>query len=158
MTKKRELICHYCKEYFDRDSLIQINKSKRACSKCNETLVRESREYKELIEYLCTGLNLKAPTGYMLKTIAQKKELGYSYKDMQWTVYYMACIRKMKLTDSCINLVPSFYQNMCEYKKLIDNARKLKVDFMQSRKIVEHTDTKKPKRINTRLIDISEIN
>lgn len=157
MAKRKELKCHYCNEYFDRDTLIQVTKSKRACTKCNETMVRETREYKELIDYLCKGLNLKAPTGRMLKAIAQKKEMGYSYKDMEWTVYYMACIRKMTLTDTCINLVPSFFIEMCEYKKLLDNAKKIKVEFMKSTKTVRHNDTKKPNLKHTRLIDIESI-
>ena len=157
MSKRKQLICHYCKELFDRETLIQVTKTKRACSKCNDTIVREKNEYKELIDYLCKGLNIKAPSGFMLKSIEKVKALGYSYKDIQWTVYYMACIRKMFLKDGCVNLVPSFYQEMCEYRRIYINAMNNKVEECKETIVVKHTETRAPKIENTRLINIEEI-
>lgn len=157
MAKKRELICHYCKNYFDRETMIQVTKSKRACVKCNENMVRDKKEYKELVEYLCIGLNLKAPTGFMLKSIKKIKELGYSYKDIQWTIYYMASVRRMRLTDGCVNLVPNYFTNMIEYRKILDNARNSKIEKVHESIVVKYTHIRKAKINNTRLIDIEKI-
>ena len=158
MSKDRKVICNKCKEKFYKDELIQINKSKRFCSKCNEAAQKDINDYKSLIDYICTGFNIKAPTGQQLKSIKQFKELGYSYWEIQYTLYYIYCILKKKPDGTSIGLVPFYYEKAKEHYNLVQNAKRTAQKIVtEETEIERRVNNFKPNLKNTRLINIEEL-
>lgn len=158
MNKEKKIICHNCKEKFYKSELIQVSKSKRMCSECNEKVQKEANDYKKLIEYVCNGFNIKAPTGQQLKNIKEFKELGYSYSEIQYTIYYIYGVLKRKPEGTSLGLVPFYYEKAKEHYKLVENARRTAKKISTEEITIERkTDVYKPKIKNTRLINIEEL-
>lgn len=157
LDRGRKVICHYCKEQFYKDELIQINSSKRACSKCNETIVKDGQDYKNLVDYICTGFNIKAPTGQQLKDIKKFKDMGYSYIEMQMTLYYIYVVLKKQPSGTSIGLIPFYKEQAMEHFRLIENAKRSAVNISHEEVVIERKSTHKPNLKNTRIIDISTI-
>lgn len=119
----RKVMCKYCRKKFSKEELIQVNKSTRCCEACYKTQRQESENFKELIDYICKGFNQKAPTGQQLKDIKKFKELGYTYKEIQWTIYYIACIKGVNINDGRLGLVPFYYEKAMEHFRIVERNR-----------------------------------
>ena len=157
-NRGRKVICHICKEKFYKDELIQVSSSKRVCKKCNETVQAEINQRQELIDFICSGFGLPAPTGQQLKSIKEFKELGYSYFEIHYTLYYIYCILKRKPEGTSLGLVPFYYEKAKEHYQLVENAKKTaKKVVMEEVTIERKSDVFKPNVKNTRLINIEEI-
>lgn len=154
----KKIICHSCKEKFYKDELIQVTKSKRLCKECNEKVQREAEEYKALIDYICTGFRIKAPTGQQLKSIKEFKELGYSYSEIQYTIYYIYSVLRRKPEGTSLGLVPFYYERAKEHYMLVQNAKRTARKISTEEVTVERkVDIFKPNVKNTRLINIEEL-
>lgn len=151
------LICHYCKNKFPSEELIQITKTRRSCKGC----IQAKDDYKQLIDYICKGFGQTAPTGKQLKDIKRFKELGYSYKEIQWTIYYIFCIANKKLEDNNIGLVPYYYEKAKEHfltlEKVKENSKD--IEIQKEITIIRKPRNEKPKtKLNkTRYVNIEEL-
>lgn len=152
------MLCHSCREKFPKSELIQITKSKRVCKSCQEKATTEANDYRELIEYICTGFGIKAPTGQQLKSIKQFKELGYSYKEIQYTIYYIYSVINKKVEGTGLGLVPYYYEEAKKHFSQIENARRSATKITTQEIVIERkVDTFNPNIKNTRLINIEEL-
>ncbi len=156
---KRKYSCTKCKEKFDLEELTQVSKSVRVCKKCLETRQEDSRQYKALIDFICNGFKLKAPTGQQLKTIKKFKEIGYSYLDIHKLLYYVAIVKKYEFKGSNIEIIFFYAEEAKKYyeqiEKTISSAEK--AVCVKSENVVECSIDFSEKPKGTRLIDISEI-
>lgn len=152
------MLCHSCREKFPKSELIQVTKSKRVCKSCQERATTEANDYKELIEYICTGFGIKAPTGQQLKSIKQFKELGYSYKEIQYTIYYIYSVINKKVEGTSLGLVPYYYEKAKEHYELVQNAKRSAAKLQMNEIVIERKiDSYQPNVKNTRIINIEEI-
>lgn len=156
MSKK--VLCHNCREKFLKEELIQVTKSKRLCAECDKKITKEAEEYKSLIDYICSGFNIKAPTGQQLKSIKQFKELGYSYPEIQYTLYYIYGVLRKTPSGTSLGLVPFYHEMAKEHYRLVQNAKKsakstIPEEISVERIVKEH----KVSVHKTRLINIEEI-
>lgn len=158
MGKGRKVICHNCKVKFYKDELIQVTQSKRLCKECNDNIQKEADDYKVLIQYICDGFKIKAPTGQQLKDIRRFKELGYSYPEIQYTIYYIFCIERKKAEGTGLGLVPFYYEKAKRHYELVENAKRTARKLIQEEVVVERSINHKELRIDrTRLINIEDI-
>lgn len=154
----RKVICHICREKFYKDELIQVNSSKRVCKKCNDTVQVEINQRRELINFICKGFGITAPTGQQLKSIKEFRELGYTYFEIHYTLYYIYCVLKKKVEGTSLGLVPFYYEKAKEHHRLVENARRsAKKVSVEEVTIERKLDVFKPNIRNTRLINIEEI-
>lgn len=154
----RKLTCTGCKQKFDKEELTYINTKKKLCKNCLVHSRRDSQEYRELIEFLCIGFNIKAPTGKLLSQIKEFKDLGYSYRDIHLTVYYIYVIEKRRVEETSIGLMPFYYEKAMKHFEMIENARRTADGHVAEVKVIEvPIKRNKPCLKNTRLINISEI-
>lgn len=154
----RKIMCHICKEKFYKDELIQVSKSKRVCQKCNDTEQAEINQRRELIDFICKGFGIPAPTGQQLKSIKEFRELGYSYFEIHYTLYYIYGVLKKKPEGTSIGLVPFYYEKAKEHYRLVENARRTAKNTQVEEITIERKiDVFKPNIKNTRLINIEEI-
>lgn len=160
-NKRKVLKCFYCKEMFNREELVQVNKSVRSCPKCLESKRKEVEDRKELIDYICKGFNQSSPTGYQLRDIKRfREELGYKYKEIQWTIYYIAAIKGKTMKDGNISLVPFYYEEAKKHFETVarnraatyEEAPKEEVVIKRNRDLI-----KSPKYNKTRYVDITKI-
>lgn len=158
MAKVSLLICHGCRKKFPREELIQRTKSERLCKCCMDNRTKESEDYKALIKYICDGFRINAPTGQQLKSIKKFKELGYSYREIQYTIYYIYCVEKKNVSGTGIGLVPFYYEKAMKHRELISNAKRTARKIVMEEVVVFTTQhNKKPKLEQTRLIDIDKL-
>lgn len=154
----KKVLCKICREKFYKDELIQISKSKRVCQKCNDTTQAEINQRKNLIDFICKGFRISAPTGQQLKSIKEFKELGYSYFEIQYTLYYIYCVLKKKPEGTSLGLVPYYYEKAKEHHRLVENAKKTAQNIVIKEVTIERSsDVFRPNIKNTRLINIEEI-
>ena len=157
MARVSMVQCDCCKNKFLREELIQVTKSKKICVSCNETKQREAEDYKELIKFICDGFRISKPTGQQLKKIKEFKELGYTYKDIQYTLYYIYCIEKRKVNGTDIGLVPFYYEKAMQHYKLLENAYRTAIELSLKEIVIITKDSKKPRLDRTRYINIDEL-
>lgn len=154
----RKIMCHICKEKFYKDELIQVSKSKRICQKCNDTEQAEINQRKELIDFICKGFGLSAPTGQQLRSIKEFRELGYSYFEIHYTLYYIYCVLKKNPEGTSLGLVPFYYEKAKEHHRLVENARRTAKNIEEKEVVIERNiNIFKPNIKNTRLINMEEI-
>lgn len=157
-NRGRKVMCHLCKDKFYKDELIQVSSSKRVCQKCNDTIQVEINQRKELIDFICKGFRISAPTGQQLKSIKEFRELGYSYFEIHYTLYYIYCVLKKKPEGTSLGLVPFYYEKAKEHYKLVENAKRTAKNLVVEEVTIERKlDVFKPNIRNTRLINIEEI-
>lgn len=157
-NRGRKVICHICKEKFYKDELITVGSNKRICDKCNSTVQEEINQRKELIDFICKGFNIPAPTGQQLKSIKEFKELGYSYFEIHYTLYYIYCVMKKKPEGTSLGLVPYYYEKAKEHYRLVQNAKRTAKNISYEEVIIERNiNNYKPNIKNTRLIDIESL-
>lgn len=154
---ERKVKCFNCKEKFYKDQLIELTKSKRVCSTCDETIKKEANSYKELIKYICNGFGLQAPTGRQLKTISKLKNLGYTYDSIQWIIYYVTNIEKKQLKDTNLDFIPYYAEQAKLHFSQLENAKKSSTKDIGATTVVENSYSKKANIEKTRFVDISKI-
>ena len=91
--------------------------SKTYCKECYEKILRDSDEYKQLIEFICTNYEIERPTGFMLKQIKDMKtEYGWSYAAMTYTLWYCKEVLGKQLIEKYgVALVKHFYEEASNY-------------------------------------------
>ena len=166
--KHNKLTCYYCKGKFPREELIIINSKRKSCKSCYDNLDKENKKseedpvedisYKELIEYICNGFGLKAPTGKQLKEIKRFKSLGYSHRDIQWTIYYIEAVVGRRLNGE-LGLVSYYYEQAMNHFEIIRRNEQFVNDADVFKEIVIKACRKDnvPRIDKTRLIDIDSI-
>ena len=117
--------------------------SKAYCEDCYKKIERESTEYKQLIEFICTNYGLDKPTGFILKQIKElKNECGYNYAAMTYTLWYCKEVLNKPLVEKYgIALIKYYYEDAKDYysqqEKLASQIEKL-ADAKIKTKIVKH--------------------
>lgn len=105
--------------------------SKTYCKECYEKILRDSDEYKQLIEFICTNYEIERPTGFMLKQIKDMRtEYGWSYAAMTYTLWYCKEVLGKQLIEKYgIALVKHFYEEASNYysqqEKMKEQIKKL---------------------------------
>lgn len=91
--------------------------SKTYCEECYKKILRESDEYKQLIEFICANYEIERPTGFMFKQIKDMKtDLGWSYAAMTYTLWYCKEILGKQLNEKYgVALVKHFYEEASDY-------------------------------------------
>ena len=91
--------------------------SKTYCKECYEKILRDSDEYRQLIEFICTHYEIERPTGFMLKQIKDMKtEYGWSYAAMTYTLWYCKeVLGKQLLEKYGVALIKHFYEEASNY-------------------------------------------
>lgn len=136
--------------------------SKIYCKECFEKIERESIEYKELIRFICENYKLDKPTGFMLKQIKElKKEYGYSYAAMTYTLWYCKEILNKSLAEKYgVSLIKYYYDDAKEYysqqEKLKEKIGKLS-DVKIKTKIVKFIPISSNKKSSASLIDLEKL-
>lgn len=157
MSKGRKVMCSYCREQFYKEDLVE-DKSKRYCKPCFERRKQDAQDYKDLIKYICDGFGIEKPTGPQLKSIKKfKDELGYTYKGIQYTLYYIFCVEGKKTYGTSIELVQFYYEKAKYHASLVENARASAKNIDLKEVVIQVPKYKKPKVEKTRFIDIANI-
>lgn len=159
MKSTKELTCSYCKNKFLETELVVVTKTRKACKNCLETKVRENADYKELIAYICRGFRQTAPTGKQLKDIKTFKEMGISYKEIQWTLYYIYGILNKKIEDKSLGLVPYYHKEAMEHFRTVERVKESvkNAEPQEEITIVRTPCNRKPRIDKTRYVNIAEI-
>lgn len=94
-----------------------IHASKTYCEECYQKILRESDEYKQLIEFICVNYEIERPTGFMFKQIKDMKtDFGWSYAAMTYTLWYCKEILGKQLNEKYgVALVKHFYEEASDY-------------------------------------------
>jgi len=94
-----------------------IHNSKTYCNECYKKILRESTEYKQLIDFICTNYKIDKPTGFILKQIKELKEkFNYTYGGMTYTLWYCKEIkRKELLVKYGVSLIQYYYDEAANY-------------------------------------------
>lgn len=122
-----------------------IHASKAYCEECYQKILRESDEYKQLIEFICTNYEIEKPTGFMLKQIKDMKiDFGWSYAAMTYTLWYCKEILGKQLIEKYgVALVRHFYEEAREYysqQEQIKNQMEQIKDVEVKTKVVKHNN------------------
>lgn len=122
-----------------------IHASKAYCEECYQKILRESDEYKQLIEFICTNYEIEKPTGFMLKQIKDMKiDFGWSYAAMTYTLWYCKEILGKQLIEKYgVALVRHFYEEAREYysqQEQIKNQMEQIKDVEMKTKVVKHNN------------------
>lgn len=114
--------CTRCKEKFLKSEMVmsEKNSSKFYCKPC----YKDANDYKDLIDYICKGFSIKAPTGRQVKDIQMLKQKGITYKEIKFTIYYIVCIKKKFLKNGSLYLVSYYLEEAREHFKMLENVRK----------------------------------
>lgn len=184
--KGKLLVCHYCKNKFPSEELIQTTKTRRSCSGCieerekkkvkaNEVKIEKAKEkeqekdaerddYRELIDYICKGFGQTAPIGKQLNDIRRfNKELGYTYKEIQWTLYYIFCVLKKRAVNNSLGLVPYYHKEAKDHFLTLERVRESSKDIEIQKEITiirnskGHNPKSKARLDKTRYVNIEEI-
>lgn len=135
--------------------------SKTYCKDCYEKVLRDSEEYKYLIDFICTNYEIEKPTGLMLKQIKEMKtENGWSYAAMTYTLWYCKEVLGKQLIEKYgVVLIKHFYDEASNYysqqEKMKEQMQKLK-DVEVKTKIVKRKSNIS-NDINSSLINLSDL-
>lgn len=131
--------------------------NKTYCKDCITKIQRESDEYKQLIDFICTNYQIERPTGFMLKQIKElRKDYSYSYASMTYTLWYCKDVLEKQLIEKYgIALVKHYYNEARDYYLQQENmkGRMKNIENVEIKtKIVKHqssqTQSKKSSLIN----------
>lgn len=124
-----------------------IHASKSYCEECYQKVLRESDEYKQLIEFICTNYEIERPTGFMLKQIKDMKtDFGWSYAAMTYTLWYCKEILGKQLIEKYgVALVKHFYEEASDY-------------YSQQEQIKNQMEKLKDVEIKTKVVKQNNIN
>jgi predicted RNA-binding Zn-ribbon protein involved in translation (DUF1610 family) len=123
-----------------------IHCSKTYCSNCYEKIMRESDEYKKLIQYICENYSIQAPTGLMLKQIKEyKTEYEYTYGGIAYTLWYIKeILNKEFIVMYGISLVKFCYEDARNY-------------YIHQEEIKKSMETNSKAEIKTRVVKVNNI-
>ena len=150
--------CKICgKEIQNKEDKFKIS-NKTYCKHCYDKEIIEVEARKKLIDDLCTMLELKAPTGLILKQIKECKEtLHYTYRGMNYTLwYYTVILNKQIDVKFGIAFMKYYYKEAEDYYLQIANVEKSvdKTKDIQTKiKIVKVNSNKNDKEL---LIDLNK--
>lgn len=145
--------CPGCGEDVITTDFIQTSKTRRICKSC----FQQKEDYKNLIAYICTGFNIKAPTGKQVKDIKKFKEMGITYREIQWTIYYIVNVAKKELNND-IALVPYFHTEAMKFVNGLKKAKESSKDItIEETIIITRNKKSKTKPNKTRYIDLASI-
>lgn len=115
--------------------------SKTYCEECYQKILRESDEYKQLIEFICVNYEIERPTGFMFKQIKDMKtDFGWSYAAMTYTLWYCKEILGKQLNEKYgVALVKHFYEEASDY-------------YMQQEQIRNQMEKLKDVEIKTKIV------
>lgn len=118
-----------------------IHSSKTYCKSCYEKIMRDSDEYKHLVEFICKNYELNRPTGFMLKQIKEMKDdFGWSYAAMTYTLWYCKEILGLQLLEKFgVALIKHHYEEAANY-------------YSQQEKMKEQVKSLESVEIKTRII------
>ena len=122
-----------------------IHASKTYCEECYQKILRESDEYKQLIEFICANYEIESPTGFMFNQIKDMNtEFGWSYAAMTYTLWYCKEILGKQLNEKYgVALVKHFYEEASDYytqQEQIRNQMKKLKDVEIKTKIVKQNN------------------
>ena len=119
---------------------------------------KKEEGYRELIDFICKGFNIKKPTGMQLKQISKMhKDYNYTYGGIKATIYYVTCIKNIQLENMSLGLVPYYYEEAKQHFTIQDSLRNKAKDICIVPVIIETGEISRPKRDKTKFIDISKI-
>lgn len=138
-----------------------IHSSKTYCKECFDKIERESTEYKQLIEFICTKYELEKPTGFILKQIKEfRNEYGYSYAAMTYTLWYcMEILGKPYIEKYGVALIRHYYDEAKDYYSQQERSKEKisKLSNMEVKtKRVKHTPVT-PNKKSEFLIDLGNL-
>lgn len=166
--KHDKLTCYYCKGKFPREDLIQMTTKKRSCKPCydkakakkvkNDIKQIDDISYPELIDYICKGFGISKPTGKQLNDIKKFKSLGYSHRDIQWTIYYIESVVGRRLNCD-LGLIPYYYAQAIRHFEIVKKNEQFIDDMQDVKEVIIKRPNKdiKPRVDKTRFIDIDNI-
>lgn len=114
----RQVKCPHCNTSLPRGEAVRHTNKRYYHKECYKVATKESRHYKELIEYICKIYNLEKPTGQIVKQIKMYKEdpeLNYTYKGMELTLKYFYEILDNKPREGDgVGIIPRVYEKATE--------------------------------------------
>lgn len=135
--------------------------SKTYCEKCYEKILRDSDEYKRLIEFICTSYEIERPTGFMLKQIKDMKtEFGWSYAAMTYTLWYCKeVLGKQLLERYGVALIKHFYDEASNYysqqEKMKEQMKRLENVEIKTKVVKRYQNTSN--NTNSSLINLGNL-
>ena len=135
--------------------------SKTYCKECYEKILRDSDEYKQLIEFICTNYEIERPTGFMLKRIKDMKtEYGWSYAAMTYTLWYCKEVLGKQLIEKYgVALVKHFYEEASNYysqqEKMKEQIKKLENAEVKTKVVKRNQSTSN--NANSSLINLGNL-
>lgn len=138
-----------------------IHNSKTYCKECYQKNLRDSEEYKKLIEFICTYYEIKQPTGFMLKQIKDMKtEFNWTYSAMTYTLWYCKEILGKQLVEKYgVALIKHFYEEASNYysqqEKIKEQIKQLNDVEVKTRIVKKHQNT--PNKTNSLLINLDNL-
>lgn len=159
--KSKELQCSYCKNKFPREHLAPITTRKKSCKNCLEVAREKEKaktdiDYTELIDYICKGYGLKAPTGKQLGYIKRFKSLGYSHLDIQKTIYYIETIVGKSMKGD-LGLVPYYYEQAMHHFEVVNKNNGFIDNTEVKEVVIERRKINKSRIEKTRFINIDNL-
>lgn len=135
--------------------------SKTYCKECYKKILRDSDEYKQLIEFICVNYEIERPTGFMLKQIKDMRtEYGWSYASMTYTLWYCKEVLGKQLIEKYgIALVKHFYEEASDYysqqEKIKEQIKKLENVEVKTKVVKRNQNTSN--NANSSLINLANL-
>ena len=163
--RERKVKCPECGMLNHKDVAV-FHKKRYYCKICHERVLKESQDYKDLVEYICELYKVDVPNGWMFKQIKEFKEkYNYSYRGMKSTLHYFYEIMKNDPEDALgIGIIPFVYEEAKQYyidkKKVADSTRILSKEDMNKKQTItiskaDKKDSEKFKQLS--IIDIDDL-
>lgn len=139
-----------------------VHNSKTYCIDCYKKVVRDSEEYKQLIQYICENYMIDAPTGLILKQVKEyKNDYFYTYAGITYTLWYIKeILNKEFIVLYGISLVKFYYDEAKQYyshqeevTKSMENNKNVEIKT----KIVKINKANTTKKSSNSLIDLENL-
>ncbi|MEG0908974.1 MAG: hypothetical protein RSE41_08315 [Clostridia bacterium] len=158
MAKKGFRTCKECKMSLPMEEMEQVTSKTYMCSKCYETVGKESKDYNLLISYICKVFKLDKPTGMILNQVKKYHNLGYSYAGIAYTIEYFFLIEKKLHDKVSIGFVPYYYEQARQHNAIKAKVAESTIGAQLNEEITIHTSQiRRNSRSKTRFIDISKL-
>lgn len=135
--------------------------NKTYCEDCFKEIQRESDEYKQLIDFICTNYQIERPTGFMLKQIKElRTECSYSYAAMTYTLWYCKEVLGKQLIEKYgVSLIRHFYNEACDYYNQQERMKEQmkKIENVQVKTKVVKRQSSQSQSQNTSLINLGNL-
>ncbi len=156
------LICHKCKDYFPKEELIQVTKTRRMCNACYSKFAEEEKYHKMLMDLLFSMRNGKV-SSFDTKQVKDLKAMGYTSQEIGYTLTFMLNYKNEVVDNFIVSRVAWYYE---EAKKFAEDqqaisqrqANGIQQEIRVKEKKVETTAGKHAGRIKrTRWTDLSAL-